>query len=62
MGLSTKHIHMDHLNHVDLKAQNYGLYEKKTSQGVDTDACKLAKALLVTTLHPFSSLGLFNWT
>jgi propanediol utilization protein len=29
MNLSSKHIHMNHLNHVDLKAQNYGLYEKK---------------------------------
>jgi hypothetical protein len=36
--------------------------KRKTLQGVDTNACKLAEALLVTALHPFSSLGLFNWT
>jgi hypothetical protein len=34
--------------------------KRKTLQGVDVDACKLAKVLLVTALHPFSSLGLFN--
>jgi len=29
MALSSKHIHMDHLNHANQKVQNYGLYEKK---------------------------------
>jgi hypothetical protein len=32
--------------------------KRKTLQGVDIDVCKLVEALLVTTLHPFSSLGL----
>jgi hypothetical protein len=29
MDLSSKHIHMDRLNHANQKVQNYGLYEKK---------------------------------
>jgi hypothetical protein len=51
---------MDHLNHADLKVQNYGLYERKTLKGVDINACELVEMFLVIALHPFSSLVLFN--